>query len=115
MLRGPAVGLLVAAALVLPASAGAVTPSVALARSLKPSLQATYDKHKAGFKFTVVSCKIAASGTTAACEAHFSATAERALGVLKVEVKIDRSTGGVSYQAVSIACTDSKSGAKFKC
>jgi hypothetical protein len=115
VLRPSSLGLVAAAALALSSSAAAATPSVALANSLKPSLQATYDKHKSGFKFTVVSCKVAASGTTATCQAHFSATAERALGVLKVDVKIDRSTGGVSYQAVSIACTDSKSGAKITC
>ncbi|HUY72435.1 MAG TPA: hypothetical protein VMV08_09340 [Gaiellaceae bacterium] len=104
-----------AVALAASATAGAITPSAALARSLKPSIQATYTKHKTGFLFTTVSCKIAASGATATCQAHFTAKAERALGVLRVAAKINRSTGAVSYQAVSLACTDSKTGAKITC
>jgi hypothetical protein len=99
--------------LALSPAAAAITPSAALARSLKPSLQATYDRHKLGFRFTTVSCRIAASGTTATCEAHFSAAPERALGVLTVDVKINRSTGAVGYQAVALRCTDSKTGAKL--
>jgi hypothetical protein len=35
--------------------------------------------------------------------------------VLQVDAKINRSTGAVSYQAVSLACTDSKTGAKITC
>jgi hypothetical protein len=97
------------------ATAGAMTPSAALARSLKPSIQATYTKHKTGFLFTTVSCKIAASGTNATCQAHFTAKAERAVGVLLVDAKINRSTGAVSYQAVSLSCADSKTGAKVTC
>ena len=115
MLRAAPVALVAAAALLLAAAAGAMTPSVALAASLKPSLQATYDRHKTGFRFTTVVCKIAASGVSARCQARFTAPAERALGVLQINATINRSTGGVSYQPVSITCTDSKSGAKITC
>jgi hypothetical protein len=102
--------LAASAVIVLAASttASAASPAVALAASLKRSMQASYTEHKTGFVFTAVVCKLAATGTTATCQAHFTATSIRAIGVIQVNAKIDRSTGGVSYQPVSIKCTDSK-------
>ena len=97
------------------AAATAATPSAMLAKSLKSSLQATYNAHHSGFKFTTLTCKIAAAGTTASCQAHFTDASARAVGVLQVHVTIDRSTGAVNYKAVSIKCTDSKTGKAFAC
>jgi hypothetical protein len=110
-----AAALVAALAFAMCATAAAATPSAMLAKSLKPKIQATYKAHKSGFTFTTVTCKIAASGATAVCQAHFTDKAARALGVLGVDAKINRSTGGVTWQAVSIKCTDAKTGAKFKC
>jgi hypothetical protein len=115
VLRAWPAALAAAAVLLCSPAAGAITPSAALARSLKPSIQATYNRHHTGFLFTTVSCKIAASGLTATCQARFTAAAERAVGVLQIDAKINRSTGGVSYQPVSIACRDAKSAAKITC
>jgi hypothetical protein len=106
-------GATVAVALAASASATAATPSAMLAKTLKTSMQATYDQHKSGFVFTTVTCKIASTGRTARCQAHFTDKAARLLGVIQVSIEI-ASSGGVQYQPTSITCTDSKTGAKLQ-
>jgi hypothetical protein len=115
LLRAGAIALTAAAALAAGPPAGAATPAARLAKSLKTSMQAYYHKGTPGLKITTVTCKIAASGATARCHAHFTVKSERAVGVFQVAATIDRSTGGVRTRTLSVTCKDSKTGAKLTC
>ena len=108
--------LAAAGALAAGAPAGAATPApaVTLAKVIKKAMQKSYDQHKVAFTFTTVTCKIASTGTTAACQAHFTDKAAQLVGVIQVAVTIKPKTGEVDYQPTSIACNDSKTGAKLK-
>jgi hypothetical protein len=84
-----------------------------LAAALKKSISATY-KH--GYVFDKVTCAVPSkTATRASCKAAFTYRKQRLKGVFRIAVLIDRSTGGVSWKATSVACTDLKSGAKVAC
>jgi hypothetical protein len=97
------------------ATAGAATPSVLLAKKLRSSMQTYYTKTQPGLKIIGVACKIAASGTSATCQAHFTVAAKRALGVFALSVQINTSTGSITTRTVGATCRDSKTGAKLSC
>ena len=110
MLRAVAV----AAALMVTASAGAVTPAQGLARQLKASMQSYYARSEPGLKFTTVTCKIAGDRTSARCHAHFTFASKHAAGVFVVAVT---GTGGgtVQTKTLSVSCTDTRTGKKRGC
>jgi hypothetical protein len=113
VLRRAAAGALLACALAAPALAA--TPSVALARKLKGSMQAYYAKTQPGLVVTTVACTIASSGKSARCQAHFAVAAKRAVGVFTLSVLIDTSTGTVTTRTVAASCKDAKTGARLSC
>jgi hypothetical protein len=107
-------GIAVAAGLLLIVTgvAGAVSPAVGLAKQLKGSMQSYYAK--SDLKFTTVTCKIAANGSVANCQAHFTVAAKRAVGVFQVRVT-QTASGTARTKTISVACKDSKTGAKVSC
>jgi hypothetical protein len=102
------------AALATSATAGAVTPAAGLAKQLKASMQAYYEKGNPGLKITTVTCKIARNRTTARCNAHFKVASKHALGVFVVSVQ-GASGGSVTTKTLSVSCQDSRTGAKRAC
>lgn len=115
--RAAAVATGAALALCATASAGqlAQTPDGALAASLKASMKAFYAKSVPDLALTTVRCVIAAGGTTAHCQAHFTIKPASELGVFRVSATIDRSTGGVRTKTLSAACTSTKTGKPVTC
>jgi hypothetical protein len=115
VLRARVVAL--ACGLALAGSTGAVaaSPALMLAKSLKASMQASYDKSYPGLELTTVSCVIAADGRSAHCQAHFTISAQRLDGLFQVSALIDRTTGGVHTRTLSVACTDAKTGTHAAC
>ena len=109
------VGAIAAVALVVPSIAGAANPNRQLAASLKGSMSTYYAKAEPGLKITTVTCKIAAAGTTARCQAKFTMVAKRAKGVFQLAIQIDRSTGGVTTHTVSAKCADAKTNRAISC
>jgi hypothetical protein len=102
--------LLVAAAaalLLVPCAvgSGAATPAeLGLAKQLKGELQRFFTKKVPGTKLTVVTCKISSDQTSARCAAHFTRASLK--GTYQVTV------GNTSWQVMSVACTNAKTGAK---
>jgi hypothetical protein len=115
LLTPRAIAVAAVVALIASASAGATTPAAALAKGLKTDMQRNYDQHHVGFVFTTVTCKIAANGATARCQAHFTSKGAGLIGVIQVNVTSNASGAGVQYNPVSIACKDSKTGKAVKC
>jgi len=100
-----------ALALAAPALAGGGQEAM-LARALKGALTRTYK----GYAFTRVSCWIPSpTSTRARCTARFVHAAQSLKGVFGIAVTIDRSTGGVRWQATSATCADLASGKKVAC
>jgi hypothetical protein len=104
----------VAAALVVTATAGAVTPAQGLAKQLKTSMQSYYAKSDPGLKFTTVTCKISSNRTTARCNAHFTVAAKHAAGVFVVAIT-GAGGGQVQTKTLSVTCTDTRTGKKRSC
>ncbi|HWE82003.1 MAG TPA: hypothetical protein VG265_10155 [Gaiellaceae bacterium] len=112
MLRALAVAI--AIAVVASAGASAASPAAGLAKQLGSSMQAFYKTRVPGLKITTVSCKIASSGSSAACKAHFTIVKAQEIGVFGVNVT-EKSTGAAQTKTVSVACHDSKTGKPVKC
>ena len=103
---------LVVAALALTGSAQAVTGDGAkLAKVLKTTLQHTYKSHGSDDVFTKVTCVLPSMATTGHCKAYFTSASLRETGWFAVTASINRSTGGVRWQAAHPICKDSKTGA----
>lgn len=101
------------AVVVAPAGALGVNPAAGLASTLKAKMQAHYAG--SGVRITTVTCRIAKSGTSALCQAHFAVVKERAVGIFTVAATIDPATGGVETKTTKTVCSDSKTGAKLRC
>lgn len=113
--RGWVAAVAVAAFGVGAGNAAASTPSGLLAKYLKRSMQASYNKTTPGLRITTVTCVIAPGGASAQCQAHFTIYKERANGVFQVHAKINTKTGGVTTHTTSVKCTDSTSGEPLRC
>jgi hypothetical protein len=103
-----------AIALAASAAASATSPAAGLAKQLGSSMQSYYKSHVPGLKITTVSCKIASTGSSAACKAHFTIVKAREIGVFGVNVT-ETAAGSAQTKTVSIACRDSKTGKSVKC
>lgn len=106
-----------AAAVLAPAALAApADPAAAkLAVSLKTSMTKTYKATVPGLVFTTVSCTLAKDRTSGRCAAAFTWKAQKRKGVYQVQTKIDTSTGGVQWRAISVACTSTATGKKIAC
>jgi hypothetical protein len=106
-----------AAALVLAASASATTPAEHVATQLKPQLQASLKKQYPTLTvtFTKVTCSIAKNGKSGKCAAYFQIPAARAIGAFTIGLKIDPSTGKYTWKQLAAACKDSSTGQKLAC
>jgi hypothetical protein len=94
-----------AVALLLVPCATAATPAeIGLAKQMTGELQKFFTKKVPGTKLTVVTCKISRDRTSAKCAAHF----RRA----KLEGTYQVTVGNTSWQVMSVACTNAKTGAK---
>ena len=107
--------LTVAAALALSGTAGAATPAQSLAVRLKTSMQNYYVQANPKFKMGTVTCKIAASGKTARCNAHFTVTGAHAGGDFVLGVTINKTTGQIHTKTLSAVCKDTQTGKTLKC
>ena len=107
--------LTVAAALALSGTAGAATPAQSLAVRLKTSMQNYYVQANPKFKMGTVTCKIAASGKTARCNAHFTVTGAHAGGDFVLGVTINKTTGQIHTKTLSAVCKDTQTGKALKC
>jgi hypothetical protein len=107
--------LSVAAALALSATATAATPAQSLAARLKTSLQNYYVQANPAFEMGVVTCKIAAGGKTARCNAHFTVTGAHAGGDFVLSVTINRTSGEIHTKTLSAVCKDTKTGKTLHC
>jgi len=115
--RRIALAALAAAVLAAPAAAATpVDPAVAkLAKALKTSMASTYKPTVPGLVFTEVSCTLAKDHRSGRCAAAFTWKAQKRKGVYQVQTKIDPSTGGVQWRAISVACTSTATGKKIAC
>ena len=101
--------ILVVAALALAGSAQAATGDGAkLAKALKTTLQHTYTSNGSDDVFTKVTCVLPNMATTAHCKASFTSASAREMGWFAVTARINRSTGGVTWQAAKPICKDLK-------
>jgi len=107
----------VAAALVLAASASAATPAQHVAAQLKPQLQAALKKQYPTLKvtFTKITCAIAKNGKSGRCAAYFQIPAARAIGAFTIGLTINPSTGKYTWKQLAAACKDSSTGQKLAC
>jgi hypothetical protein len=118
LLSARAAVAVLAAAAVAPAALGAapVDPAAAkLAASLKASMTRTYKPSVPGLVFTKVTCTLAKDRKSGKCAAAFTWKAQKRKGVYQVQTKIDPTTGGVQWRAVSVACTSLATGKKIAC
>jgi hypothetical protein len=90
-----------------------VTPAAGVARQLKGQMQTYYTKAYPGLKITTVTCKIARSGASATCKAHFAYVRQRTIGVFTIAVV--GSGGSAQTKTVAVSCTDTKTGKKLAC
>jgi hypothetical protein len=106
-----------AAALVLVASASATTPAQHVATQLKGQLATSIEKQYPTLKvtFTKVTCTIAKNGKSGKCAAYFQIPVARAIGTFGIGLTIDPSTGKYTWRQISAACKDSKTGQKLAC
>ena len=114
MLRVGALAVCVAAVLGPTGAASAASPAVGLAKQLKASMQAYYAKGNPGLKITTVTCTIAKDRTTARCNAHFTVVSKHAVGVFAVAIQ-GVGGGNATTKTLSVACKDSRTGAKRAC
>jgi hypothetical protein len=98
-----------------PGTAGAATPAQQLAARLKASMQRYYVRASPKLELGAVTCKIAASGKSARCVAHFAVTGAHAVGDFVLGVTIDRKTGRIHTKTLSAACRDTKTGKILRC
>jgi hypothetical protein len=113
VLRAPV--LAAGAALALSGTAGAATPSQQLAARLKTSMQSYYVQANPNFELGAVSCKIAPSGRSARCNAHFTVSGAHAAGDFVLGVTINRKTGQIHTKTLSAVCKDTRSGKTLHC
>ena len=57
-----------------------------------------------------MTCKIAASGKTARCNAHFTVTGAHAGGDFVLGVTINKTTGQIHTKTLSAVCKDTQTG-----
>jgi hypothetical protein len=107
----------IAAALVLTATAGAASPAKQVAVKLKPLLLSSLKQEYPTLKvtFTKITCKLASNGRSGRCAAYFEIPAARAIGAFTIALTIDPTTGKLTWKQLAAVCKDSSTGQKLAC
>ena len=109
--------VVLAAALVVAASASAANPAKQVAVQLKPLLLSSLKKQYPTLKvtFTKITCKLASNGKTGRCAAYFQIPAARAIGAFTIGLTINRATGKLTWKQLAAVCEDFSTGQKLAC
>ena len=94
---------------------GATGDGAKLAAALKTNIVSFYKKKAPDYHFTRVTCALPNGATIGRCKAYFANAARRESGWYAITARIDRSTGGVTWQETKGTCKDSKTGAPVGC
>ena len=110
------IALAAAASLVVATSAFAATgQGTALARTLKPKIQALYKKNGSDDVFTKVTCTLAPTATVGNCKAYFTSASLREKGWLDITATVNRTTGVATWRATKATCISPTTGKPAAC